>query len=165
MLFDKELKRLDFDFSGEAPLVVARGGFSGLFADSSYAAYSLAVMTSLPNVHLWCDVQLTKDAAGICLPDLKLNNATDIADVFQKGQKEYVVNGVLTKGWFPVDFTLNDLSTVYCIHKILSSLSCFHCSSPYCVADVEFLPILFLGLRATENNFDFVFCPMKFKDT
>lgn len=100
---------------------MARGGFSGLFPDSSSAAYGLALMTSLPNVHLWCDVQLTKDAAGICLPDLKLDNATDIqyTSAFQKEQKEYLVNGVPTKGWFSVDYTLNDLSSVHGIHKFI----------------------------------------------
>nr|DAD20315.1 TPA_asm: hypothetical protein HUJ06_021778 [Nelumbo nucifera] len=98
--------------NGKAPLVIAKGGFSGLFPDSSYAAYSLANMTSLSNVILWCDVQLTKDAVGICFPDLKLDNSSDIANVF-KNSTVYLVNGQLMKGYFPVDYTLNDLANVY----------------------------------------------------
>ncbi|KAL3501930.1 hypothetical protein ACH5RR_036379, partial [Cinchona calisaya] len=83
--------------SGNAPLVIARGGFSGLFPDSSYNAYSLAVGTSLPNVVLWCDVQLTKNGVGIFFPDVKLGNASDINLVFEnRHSNTYVVNGI----WF-----------------------------------------------------------------
>ncbi|XP_018472788.1 protein SUPPRESSOR OF NPR1-1 CONSTITUTIVE 4 isoform X2 [Raphanus sativus] len=106
--------------SGDAPLVIARGGFSGLFPDSSSAAYGLAVQTSVPGVVLWCDVQLTKDGAGICFPDLKLNNASTIESFYPKGQKSYLVNGVPTQGWFTIDFSLTDLSNVTLIRGILS---------------------------------------------
>lgn len=128
-------------------MVVARGGFSGLFPDSSSVAYNLALLTSLPNVHLWCDVQLTKDGAGICLRDLKLDNNSDIKDVYGNGEKEYPVNGVLTKGWFSVDFTLNDLANVVGKHKII--FIGFLYINLCCVADAEilifsfFFPILF----------------------
>uniref|UniRef100_A0A5B6Z502 glycerophosphodiester phosphodiesterase n=1 Tax=Davidia involucrata TaxID=16924 RepID=A0A5B6Z502_DAVIN len=98
--------------NGNAPLVIARGGFSGLFPDSSSIAYSLAILTSLPNVILWCDVQLTKDGAGICFPDIKLDNASDIANAFRNKQNTYSVNGAPMQGWFSVDFTLNELGSV-----------------------------------------------------
>lgn len=101
-------------FAGDEPLVIARGGFSGIFPDSSYFAYSLAVQTGLPNVHLWCDVQLTKDGAGICFPDIKLENSSDIDVVFKSRDKTYVVNGASVKGWFSVDFTLKELGLVNC---------------------------------------------------
>lgn len=100
-------------------MVVAHGGFSGLFPDSSSVAYSLALITSLPDVHLWCDVQLTKDGMGICFRDLRLENSSDIMNAYNKGQNEYLVNGVLTKGWFSVDFTLNDLANVFGTHRII----------------------------------------------
>ncbi|KAH0706610.1 hypothetical protein KY289_011686 [Solanum tuberosum] len=101
--------------SGDAPLVIARGGFSGLFPDSSYAAYIMAMDTSLSSVIIWCDVQLTKDGVGVCFPDLKLDNASDI-DIYYKNKKsEYLVNGVSTQGWFSIDFNFNDLAPViYC---------------------------------------------------
>lgn len=101
-----------FFLAGSAPLVVARGGFSGLFPDSSLYAYKLALLTSLTNVISWCDVQLTKDANGICLPDIKLENATDIADIYQNRSTNYLVNGVPTQGYFSVDYKLKDLSQV-----------------------------------------------------
>lgn len=102
-------------FAGKPPLVVARGGFSGLFPDSSAFAYQLALQTSVRDVILWCDVQLTKDGVGICAPDLRLENSTDIAQVFKNKDKTYLVNGVPYQGWFTVDFTFNDLvSSVIC---------------------------------------------------
>lgn len=93
-------------------MVIARGGFSGLFPDSSLYAYSLAVQTGLPNLHVWCDVQLTKDGAGICFPDLRLNNGSDIDNLYKNRRSTYLVNGVSTQGWFSVDFTLDELTPV-----------------------------------------------------
>ncbi|XP_040998035.1 glycerophosphodiester phosphodiesterase GDPDL3-like [Juglans microcarpa x Juglans regia] len=96
--------------SGKPPLVIARGGFSGLFPDSSSIAYDLARAVSLPNVHLWCDVQLTKDGAGICAPSVKLENATDIATIYKNRSRVYQVNKVPTRGWFSLDFTYKELA-------------------------------------------------------
>ena len=96
-------------------MVIARGGFSGIYPDSSDIAYSLAAQTSLANVILWCDVQLTKDREGICIPDIKLENATDIGHVSEFKSKTYSVNGVQTSGYFSVDYTLKELlSNVVC---------------------------------------------------
>ncbi|KAF8106349.1 hypothetical protein N665_0143s0019 [Sinapis alba] len=106
--------------NGDAPLVIARGGFSGLFPDSSLNAYTLAVQTSVAGAALWCDVQLTKDGAGICFPDLKLNNASTVEYVYPNRQNSYPVNGVSTQGWFTIDFSLRDLSNVTFIRGILS---------------------------------------------
>nr|VDC87681.1 unnamed protein product [Brassica rapa] len=108
--------------SGDAPLVIARGGFSGLFPDSSLPAYDLAKQTSLAGSVLWCDVQLTKDGLGICFPDLELNNASTIEYFYPNRQKSYPVNGVTTQGWFTIDFFLRDLKNASCklIRGILS---------------------------------------------
>ncbi|KAH1063141.1 hypothetical protein J1N35_028128 [Gossypium stocksii] len=111
--------------SGKAPSVIAHGGFSGIFADSSYGAYSLALLTSLPDVILWCDVQLTRDGAGICFPDLKLDNNSDVAIVYKDRQKTYLVNGVSTKGWFSIDFTLRELGNVILSQGVYSRTNKF----------------------------------------
>ncbi|KAJ8426460.1 hypothetical protein Cgig2_031109 [Carnegiea gigantea] len=79
---------------GRPPLVIARGGFSGLFPDSSTYAYNLAMMISVPDVVLWCDVQLTKDGVGICFPDIRLDNSSDIKSVYPKRESTYDVNGI-----------------------------------------------------------------------
>ncbi|KAL3508420.1 hypothetical protein ACH5RR_027821 [Cinchona calisaya] len=111
--------------SGDAPIVVARGGFSGLFPDSSINAYILTIQTSLPDVVLWCDVQLTKDEAGICFPDLKLDNASDVSNLFTNRQSTYLVNGVPTKGWFSIDYTLKDLQLISLSQGIYSRTNRF----------------------------------------
>ncbi|KAE8675237.1 Glycerophosphodiester phosphodiesterase GDPDL4 [Hibiscus syriacus] len=70
--------------NGRPPLVIAHGGFSGVFADST----------------------------GICFPDLKLDNNSDVASVYNDRQGTYLVNGVSTKGWFSIDFTFRELGNV-----------------------------------------------------
>ncbi|OVA06573.1 Glycerophosphoryl diester phosphodiesterase [Macleaya cordata] len=114
-----------FLLAGNAPLVIAKGGFSGIFPDSSSAAYSLALMTSVSDVMVWCDVQLTKDGVGICVSDLKLDNCTNIASYLPNKSNAYLVNGVSTKGWFSVDFTLKDLQNLYLIQPIFSRTNKF----------------------------------------
>ncbi|KAG6637726.1 glycerophosphodiester phosphodiesterase GDPDL3-like [Carya illinoinensis] len=96
--------------TGKPPLVIARGGFSGLFPDSSQIAFGLARQVSLPNVHLWCDVQLTKDGFGICAQGVKLENDTNIATIYKNSSRVYQVNKVPTRGWFSVDFTYEELA-------------------------------------------------------
>lgn len=93
-------------------MVVARGGFSGIFPDSSSYAYQFVSFASASNTVFWCDVQLTKDGVGICAPDVNLDNSTDIAVAYKNRMSSYVINGVPTKGWFSVDFTINDLASV-----------------------------------------------------
>jgi hypothetical protein len=58
---------------------------------------------------MWCDVRLTKDGDGICLPSINMDNCTMIDNVFPEGKKTYNVNGVSTVGWFSVDYTSTDL--------------------------------------------------------
>ncbi|KAJ7963705.1 Glycerophosphodiester phosphodiesterase [Quillaja saponaria] len=110
---------------GFPPLVIARGGFSGIFPDSSSAAYNLALMTSVSDATVWCDVQLTKDGVGICPPDLNLNNATNINYVFGNKTKVYLVNGVPTTGWFSVDYTLDELTNLSLTQGVLSRTNKF----------------------------------------
>ncbi|KAI4294939.1 hypothetical protein MLD38_040775 [Melastoma candidum] len=98
--------------SGNPPLVIARGGFSGLFPDSSILAYQLALGASVPDVVLWCDVQLTKDVAGICFPNLNLANSSNVADVFPDRLRAYPVNHHSEKGYFPIDFTAAELMNI-----------------------------------------------------
>ncbi|PWA75505.1 PLC-like phosphodiesterase family protein [Artemisia annua] len=115
---------------GDPPLVVARGGFSGLFPDSSMDAYNFALVTGLLDTILWCDVQLTRDNVGVCLPNLNIDNGTTISVVFDKGNKTYPVNGVPVSGWFSVDFSLADLDKVFLTQGILSRSPVFDGSLP-----------------------------------
>ncbi|RLM64643.1 glycerophosphodiester phosphodiesterase GDPDL3-like [Panicum miliaceum] len=106
--------------SGKAPAIVAKGGFSGLFPDSSEDAYRFVQYASLPDTILYCDVRLTKDELGICLPDIKMDNCTNIAYIYAQGQKSYLVNGVPTSGWFSVDYNITELGQVTLVRSISS---------------------------------------------
>ncbi|CAL9748097.1 unnamed protein product [Musa acuminata subsp. burmannicoides] len=114
--------------SGNSPAIIAKGGFSGLFPDSSSYAYSSVSGTSANGTTLWCDVRLTKDSVGICLPDIKLDNCTTIQYYFGMGKKTYVVNGVKTSGWFSVDYSISDLAPVTLTQAIYSRTEKFDSS-------------------------------------
>ncbi|XP_020265565.1 glycerophosphodiester phosphodiesterase GDPDL6-like [Asparagus officinalis] len=116
--------------SGNAPLVIARGGYSGLFPESTEFANKFAMMSSVENVVLYCNLQLAKDGAGLCKTDIRLDNSTNIATVFPKGQKTYNVNGKSITGWFAVDFTGDELNQVSVSQNILSRPSAFDMTSP-----------------------------------
>jgi hypothetical protein len=98
--------------AGKAPAIIATGGFSGLFPDSSDIAYRFVSFASSPATALYCNVWLTKDGVGICLPNINMDNCTFISSVFPKGKKTYNVNGVSTTGWFSVDVDSTDLQKV-----------------------------------------------------
>ncbi|RWR76309.1 Glycerophosphoryl diester phosphodiesterase [Cinnamomum micranthum f. kanehirae] len=124
--------------AGNSPVVIAKGGFSGLLPGSSYNAYALAMLTSLPDVILWCDVQLTKDGFGICAPDVKLDNCTSITLVFNGRKMTYLVDGVPTEGYFSMDFTLKELSNVFLTQGIYSRTYRFD-SSANTINTVEYV--------------------------
>jgi glycerophosphoryl diester phosphodiesterase len=105
---------LKFLTSGKAPIVIARGGFSGTFPDSSSAAYAFALIASSTDTTLWCDVHLSNDGVPICVPSINLDNCTTISNVYPKRDKKYDVNGVSTTGWFAIDFHSSELSEVGC---------------------------------------------------
>ncbi|CAN6268208.1 unnamed protein product [Urochloa humidicola] len=125
--------------NGEAPAIVAKGGFSGLFPDSSEYAYGFVQSVSSPDTILYCDVRLTKDEVGICLPDIKMDNCTDIASFYTQGQKSYLVNGAPTSGWFSVDYNNTDLRQVSLMQSIGSRSPRFDSNfyPPLAVEDVQ----------------------------
>ncbi|KAG6468330.1 hypothetical protein ZIOFF_073006 [Zingiber officinale] len=129
--------------SGNAPAIIAKGGFSGLFPDSSSNAYTFVSFSSSNDTTLWCDVQLTKDGIGICVPDVNLDNCTDIGFVYPQNKTAYVVNGVNTTGWFSVDYNMNDLSPVSLKQPIYSRTFRF---------DSLAFPILPVDLLGTQIN-------------
>ncbi|KAF3324410.1 Glycerophosphodiester [Carex littledalei] len=119
--------------SGKAPVVVSKGGFSGLFPDSSKLAYKFAPLLSTRPAVLQCDVRLTKDLYGICLPDIKMDNCTDIPNFFPNTSSTYLVNGVSVSGYFPIDYSTSDLVNVSLMQAIYTRTYRF---------DSSFFPIL-----------------------
>ncbi|KQK00095.1 glycerophosphodiester phosphodiesterase GDPDL3 [Brachypodium distachyon] len=104
--------------SGDPPAIIAKGGFSGLFPDSSENAYLFATISQ--DSAVWCDVRLTKDGSGICLPDIQMESCTSISNAFPKGKKTYNVNGVSVTGWFSVDYKDTDLGKVFLRQSVSS---------------------------------------------
>ncbi|KAL3640015.1 hypothetical protein CASFOL_014983 [Castilleja foliolosa] len=125
---------------GVTPFVVARGGFSGLFPSSSDLAYSIVPGLSLPTTLIWCDVQLTRDGQGICLPDIRLENSTDIINAYPNRRRTtYDVNNVSTTGFFTVDFTLAELQSVNLVQGIFTRSPRFDFQRILTVLDVASL--------------------------
>ncbi|KAJ4907832.1 Glycerophosphodiester phosphodiesterase GDPDL7 [Raphanus sativus] len=117
--------------NGQEPAVVARGGFSGLFPESSASANALAISTSSSGLTMLCNLQMTNDGVGLCLPDIRLDNSTTISTLFPKGQKTYKVNGQDLKGWFALDYSADTIfSNVSLVQNILSRPSIFDGQMP-----------------------------------
>ncbi|KAJ1436931.1 PLC-like phosphodiesterase, TIM beta/alpha-barrel domain superfamily [Sesbania bispinosa] len=86
--------------SGNEPLVIARGGFTGLFPEGSPDAIEISKDISI----FLCNLQLTKDIGAFCVTGIKLDNATTIA-MFDPKEKTYNINGQDVQGHFAVDYT------------------------------------------------------------
>ncbi|CAL0330437.1 unnamed protein product [Lupinus luteus] len=86
--------------SGNEPLVIARGGFTGLFPEGNPDAIGLSKDIST----FLCNLQLTKDAGAYCLTGTTLDNSTTIA-FFDPKEKTYNINGNDVRGHFSFDYT------------------------------------------------------------
>ncbi|XP_038698467.1 glycerophosphodiester phosphodiesterase GDPDL7 [Tripterygium wilfordii] len=110
--------------SGKPPLVIARGGLSGIAPESSQIANTMAISTTAGSTSpaIFCNLQLTKDGMGICQTDIRLDNSTTIAQVYGlKEQKTYKVNGENVHGSFALDYILDELySNVTLMQNIMS---------------------------------------------
>ncbi|TVU15631.1 hypothetical protein EJB05_39161 [Eragrostis curvula] len=106
--------------NGNAPAVIAKGGFSGLFPGSSQIAYDSVKATSSPDTILYCDVRLSSDGRGFCLPDATMDDCTDVKQLYPQDKKSYQVNGVPTAGWFSVDYNSTDLARVSLKQSVFS---------------------------------------------
>lgn len=70
------------------------------------------MITSAPDTAMWCDVQLTKDGVGVCLPDINMKNCTSVDQAYPERKRTYVIDGVRKTGWFVSDFTIAELQSV-----------------------------------------------------
>ncbi|GMY35654.1 glycerophosphodiester phosphodiesterase GDPDL7-like [Fagus crenata] len=122
--------------NGKRPLVIARGGFSGLFPESSADANSMAIAMSLPDVVLLCNLQLSKDGIGVCTSDIRLNNSTNVQLIYPDAKKTYTVNGKEETGWFSLDYTIDELlNNLTLTQSVLSRSSSFDLQ--YAMSTVE----------------------------
>ncbi|RDX71362.1 Glycerophosphodiester phosphodiesterase GDPDL7, partial [Mucuna pruriens] len=86
--------------NGNEPLVIARGGFTGLFPEGSPDGITLSQDISI----FLCNLQLAKDGGAFCVSGTTLDNATTIELIDPKG-KTYNVDGREVQGHFAVDYT------------------------------------------------------------
>ncbi|CAH9070436.1 unnamed protein product [Cuscuta epithymum] len=94
---------------GGDPVVVANGGLSGVFPESSWGAYTYGIPQSLMGSPMLCDLKLSKDGFGYCMSKMLLQNATTVSDTFPNARKTYDVNGEKLTGWFGLDFNAQTL--------------------------------------------------------
>ncbi|KAL1826721.1 hypothetical protein ACET3Z_005133 [Daucus carota] len=112
--------------NGGPPEVIAKGGYSGIFPESSQAAYTFAMQMSLPNTIMYCNVQLTRDNLGVCIPTVNIDLSTTAAMAYPKGEKTFNINGKDLRGWYAMDYNLADLkNTTNYIQGILSRPNTF----------------------------------------
>lgn len=90
-------------------MIVANGGMSGVFPESSWLAYTYGVQQTIRGSPVLCDLKLTKDNFAYCLTRMMLQNTTNIADIFPNARKTYDVNGKRLTGWFGHDFDAEEL--------------------------------------------------------
>ncbi|XP_019096415.1 PREDICTED: glycerophosphodiester phosphodiesterase GDPDL5-like [Camelina sativa] len=122
--------------SGKPPAVIARGGFSGIFPDSSIQAYELVNITTSPDITLWCELQLTKDGVGICFPNLNLQNGSTV--------KKFYPN---YKETFSVDFTWKELSSVTLSQGVYSRTPIFDDNWPITKVEETAASSLWLNIQ------------------
>ncbi|KAK4348180.1 hypothetical protein RND71_034519 [Anisodus tanguticus] len=125
-------KRTWLTLHGDEPVVVANGGFSGLYPPQSELAFSQAIVFGKGGIVLLCDLHVSRDGQGFCLSQLNLHNTTNASDAFPNRKKTYIVNGKELQGWFALDFTSNEmLSKLIVTQSIFSRTDLFDFSSPY----------------------------------
>ncbi|KAH0716809.1 hypothetical protein KY290_015777 [Solanum tuberosum] len=123
-------KRTWLTLHGDEPVVVANGGFSGLYPSQTDIAFR-NVFGKNGTVFL-CDLHMSRDGHGFCLSQLNIQNTTNAADAFPDRRKTYTVNGKEFQGWFALDFTSDEMfSKLLVTQSIFSRTDLFDFSSPY----------------------------------
>ncbi|MBC8082867.1 MAG: glycerophosphodiester phosphodiesterase, partial [Hymenobacter sp.] len=98
--------------NGQAPLVIAHRGASGLLPEHTLEAYQRAIDQGADFIEQ--DLVLTKDQVLVCRHEPMLSGTTNVADLAQfAGRKTTkMVDGVAYDDWFVGDFTLAELRTI-----------------------------------------------------
>ncbi|CAA0820644.1 Glycerophosphodiester phosphodiesterase GDPDL7 [Striga hermonthica] len=90
--------------NGGQPEVVAHGGYSGFFPDSSQPAYDFSLDSSILGTILYCNMHFTKDSDAFCVAKMNLQNSTNIDEFDPKGAKTYNRYGQEVRGYFGLDY-------------------------------------------------------------
>ena len=101
--------------SGDAPLVMAHRGASGLFPEHTLEAYKVAIEQGADYIEP--DLVLTKDGVMIARHEPMLDGTTDVAAKFPDRKTTKNVDGVQTTAFFASDFTLAEIKTLRAIQS------------------------------------------------
>lgn len=91
----------------DSPLLVAHRGASAYAPEHTLPAYELAIAQGAHVIEP--DLQITADGVLIALHDETLDRTTNVAEVFPDRFREVEVDGVPTRRWYAVDFTLEEI--------------------------------------------------------
>ncbi|KAK1394526.1 Glycerophosphodiester phosphodiesterase [Heracleum sosnowskyi] len=93
---------------------------------------------------MYCDLQLTRDNLGVCVSNVNIDFSTTAAMAYPKGEKTFNVNGQDLRGWYALDYNLEDLkNTTFYVQGVVSRPTAFDGMFPV------FAPDDIAGLNAT----------------
>ncbi|KAE9609653.1 hypothetical protein Lal_00006823 [Lupinus albus] len=94
------------------PYNIAHRGSNGEFPEESAPAYMRAIEEGADFIE--SDILSSKDGVLICFHDVTLDDTTDVANhqEFANRKRTYEVQGVNVTGFFPIDFTLEELKSL-----------------------------------------------------
>jgi glycerophosphoryl diester phosphodiesterase len=97
---------------GNAPLVIAHRGASGLLPEHTLESYQCAIDLGADFIEQ--DLVLTNDLVLICRHEPMLSGTTNVADLpqFASRKTTKMVDGVAYNDWFANDFTLAEIKTM-----------------------------------------------------
>ena len=96
--------------SGQAPLVIAHRGASGVLPEHSLAAYERAIEMGADFIEP--DLVITKDGVLVARHDRYLSGSTDVSDRPEFADRKTVKAGHDDPDWFVEDFTLEEIKTL-----------------------------------------------------
>ena len=96
--------------SGQAPLVIAHRGASGVLPEHSLAAYERAIEMGADFIEP--DLVITKDGVLVARHDRYLSGSTDVSDRPEFADRKTVKAGHEGADWFVEDFTLEEIKTL-----------------------------------------------------
>ncbi|MDO9712045.1 glycerophosphodiester phosphodiesterase family protein [Paracraurococcus lichenis] len=103
---------------GEAPLVIAHRGASGLRPEHTLEAYKLAIQLGADFIEP--DLVTTRDGVLIDRHEPELGGTTDVAShpEFADRYTTKMLDGAPVSGWFAEDFTLAEIKTLRAVERI-----------------------------------------------
>jgi len=102
--------------SGDAPLVIAHRGASGLFPEHTLEAYKAAIEQGADFVEP--DLVMTKDGVMIARHEPMLDATTDVAIKFPTRKTTKNMDGEQITAFFASDFTLAEIKTLRAVQQV-----------------------------------------------